>query len=145
MASAKPAAIASCPSDRWLVPFTRFCRNRSKARCSASRRRTCERYRSRRFCSPISSFKPEPAGTGARSFIVAMNVPRRVEICLKRAELSPDEREAATLLFDHRLAGGGLAHPALPVQQIEARADHHGRPRHGPMVGHVVEHQIAQD
>ena len=25
----KPAATASMPSDRWLVPFTRFCRNRS--------------------------------------------------------------------------------------------------------------------
>ena len=27
--AATPAAIASCPSERWLVPLTRFCRNSS--------------------------------------------------------------------------------------------------------------------
>ena len=38
--------------------------------------RTCVRYSSRRLSSPISSFKPEPAG--ARSFAVAMNDPRKL-------------------------------------------------------------------
>ena len=28
-AAANPVATASCPSERWLVPFTRFCRKRS--------------------------------------------------------------------------------------------------------------------
>src|SRR5664279_5600720 len=104
MASPKPAAIASWPSDRWLVPLTRFCRNRSKARCSASRRRTCERYSARRFCSPISSFNPEPAGPGARSCTIDMNDPRRVEtrvVSLCGRELSPDERDAATPESSH--------------------------------------------
>lgn len=36
MAVPKAAAIASWPSDRWLVPLTRFCRNRSWARFSQS-------------------------------------------------------------------------------------------------------------
>src|SRR5262245_36416760 len=56
MAAANPTATASWPSDKWLVPFTRFCRNRSKARCSAARISTCMRYIRSRSSSPMSSF-----------------------------------------------------------------------------------------
>ena len=37
LATPNPAAIASCPMDRWLVPLIKFCRKRSKARFSQSR------------------------------------------------------------------------------------------------------------
>src|SRR5689334_9937775 len=62
MAAANPTATASWPSDRWLVPFTRFCRNRSKARCSAARISTCMRYIRSRSSSPISSFAANAEG-----------------------------------------------------------------------------------
>src|SRR2546421_185412 len=45
MAEPNPAATASMPRDRWLVPFTRFCMNRSYARFSNRRIRTICRYR----------------------------------------------------------------------------------------------------
>jgi hypothetical protein len=45
--------------DRFLterqVALTRFCRNRSYARCSDSRITTCVRYKASRFSSPMSS------------------------------------------------------------------------------------------
>src|SRR5476649_378846 len=101
-----------------------------------------------RFCSPMSSFRPAPAGSAARSFTVAINVPRRVAIRLVfvfAPELSPYERGLATLLFYNRLAGRRLAHLTLPVQQIKAGTDNDGRARHGPGVRQMVEYQVAED
>src|SRR6266550_4646240 len=54
MATAKPAAMASIPRERWLVPFTRFWRNRSWARCSNVLISTSCRYRARRVPRAIS-------------------------------------------------------------------------------------------
>src|SRR6266853_1949840 len=51
MATANPAATASCPSERWLVPLTRFCRNKSYARFSSRRISICERNRA----SPVAA------------------------------------------------------------------------------------------
>src|SRR5215510_8888424 len=75
MAQANPAATASCPSDRWLVPLTRFCKNRSNARCSAWRSSTWLRNRRSRISSPISSLRPDAAAFDrvARSSIFAMS------------------------------------------------------------------------
>src|SRR2546429_7567792 len=44
MATPNPAAIASCPSARWLVPLIRFCMKRSYARFSTSRTSSIVRY-----------------------------------------------------------------------------------------------------
>src|SRR5260370_17496814 len=44
MAPATPAAMACWPVPRWVVPLTRFCRNRSWARFSNCRIRVMVRY-----------------------------------------------------------------------------------------------------
>src|SRR5258707_7936211 len=54
MATANPAATASCPSDRWLVPLTRFWRNKSYARFSSSRISSCDRYSASRVLRSMS-------------------------------------------------------------------------------------------
>src|SRR5580704_14676758 len=54
MAWATPAATASWPVPRWVVPLTRFCRNRSWARFSNCRIRVIFWYRPRTVASSIA-------------------------------------------------------------------------------------------
>src|ERR1700752_1365116 len=54
MACDTPAATASWPVPRWVVPLTRFCRNRSCARFSNSRSSIIFRYISSAVASVIS-------------------------------------------------------------------------------------------
>src|SRR5919197_3075611 len=92
IATAKPAATASCPSERWLVPLTRFWRNRSYARCSSARISTRRRYRSSRVGRSMSS---RSIGIGD-------------EELLRREERD----DAAAVARDHHLlldARGGMA------------------------------------
>src|SRR5437763_2032421 len=54
MAAATPAATASWPVPRWVVPFTRFWRNRSWARFSNCLIRVMVRYSPRAVASSIA-------------------------------------------------------------------------------------------
>src|SRR2546421_11340141 len=60
MATPNPAAIASCPSARWLVPLIRFCMKRSYARFSTSRTSSMVRYSFSRVAR--SGLDPAAAG-----------------------------------------------------------------------------------
>src|SRR2546421_3411226 len=140
MAAAKPAATASCPSERWLVPLTRFCRKRSKARCSASRISTCMRYRVSRVCSPISSLMPARASSVFRADVIAIHARSTGIGRPGRAEISPSLEAEATLL------GGDGSHlcpvrDALAMQDVKAGGNHDGCAGNCPAVRHVAEHQ----
>jgi len=70
MAVPNPAAMASMPSERWLVPLTRFCRKRSYARFSKVRISTIDRYIAKRVSMSIS-----PASDRLSRVLVSPTVP----------------------------------------------------------------------
>src|SRR6266550_595891 len=72
MAAPKPAAIASMPSDRWLVPLTSWRMNRSYARFSNWRISCSLRYIARRVAGSISaaSWRSRASGFGDDDFLL---------------------------------------------------------------------------
>src|SRR6266542_1441149 len=67
MAAPKPAAIASMPSDRWLVPLTSWRMNRSYARFSNWRISCSLRYIARRVAGSMSAASWRSCASGGRT------------------------------------------------------------------------------
>ena len=96
-AAATPAAIASWPIERWLVPLTRFWRKRSYASFSKYRTRTWAWYispRNSREAGPVAS----PV-TGSAALLMASLTPPLVARYPGRHVLETSQRtRGATIL-----------------------------------------------
>src|ERR1700754_453141 len=93
--------MASCPSERWLVPLTRFCRNRSYARFSNRRSRSMS-VNSRRATSAATAARK--AGVGGRPSSVGVG--NEQLLCREESDDARTGRGDDDLLLD---AGRGVA------------------------------------
>src|ERR1700733_4913729 len=86
IATPNPAATASWPIDKWLVPLIMFCRKRSKARFSQSRISTWRRNNSKRRSNPMSSFRKRSPPVVAPDAEAMLVVPAQSLCCSRLTE-----------------------------------------------------------
>src|SRR5437016_3217627 len=125
MATPNPAAIASCPSARWLVPLIRFCMKRSYARFSTSRTSSIVRYSFSRVAG--SGLESTDAGEACAWLMRFLDCLTSVRVSDGKLSRGKQGNDFAALVGDDDFFLDSRCRPAVGGRAIGLEREHHAR------------------